>query len=581
MLRRSKWWLMLGLCWLVAARGFGQDSIDLGKESAWQGTLDLGNINLRVQFLFEQNDDGSYHGSLISPDQGDERYDLDSLTVDGSKIVLSCKSLGVKYSGQWDAATQTIKGTFTQGADLPLDLERITLPRNLQHIESWKGLLQAGPKEFDFQIRIFKDDETKRHGQLDSFSEGMGGLDLVWSEGDAGQVDFDLPLTKAKYSGKYNEDRTRIEGHWLQAGNKLPLAFERIDILETRTVKPPPRPQNPEKPYPYREEAVTFENKSDGVTLSGTLTLPEKTGKHPVAILISGSGGQDRDESLLDHKPFLVLSDHLTRAGFAVLRFDDRGIGKSTGDHAAADSRDFARDVSAGVDFLMTHAEIDPHKIGLIGHSEGGLIAPIVATSRTDVAFVVMLAGPGVNGREIVLNQSAAISAAENASPKEIEVNNELLVATFDLIAAEQTDDEIKATLRSRYDEFRAKLPPDKQAEASDTVLESMLAPMLSPWFRFFLTYEPRPALTRVKCPVLALNGELDLQVDPKLNLPPIESGLKEGGNPDYEVRELPQLNHLFQSAKTGSPTEYRAIEETMSPTALNAISEWLTKRFL
>lgn len=576
-----RFWVAIVLSVSCLSVGQAQDPADLGAESTWQGLLDLGAAQLRVQFQFQRNDDGTYRGKLISPDQGNVTLDLDSVSLDGRKLTLACKKLRVEYSGEVNADNTKITGTFTQGTTFPLDLEMITTPKNLQHVETWTGKLQAGPKEFDFQVRILKDDEGKRHAQLDSFSEGLGDLGLVWQEQEDGQVQFDLPISKAKFSGKYDADRTRLVGKWLQNGNELDLEFEKVDLLKTRSVKPPARPQNPSKPYPYREEDVRFENKADQVTLAGTLTLPPKTGKYPAAILISGSGGQDRDESLLEHKPFLVLSDHLTRAGFAVLRFDDRGIGESTGDHAAADSRDFARDVEAGVDFLKNHSEIEASKIGLIGHSEGGLIAPMVAAERDDVAFIVLLAGPGVNGREIVLNQVGLIAAAEAGSAAEIQVNREVLTATFDLLTTEKTDDEIKTALRARYDEFRQKLPAEKRTELSDTVLESSLTPMLTPWFRFFLVYEPQPTLARVRCPVLALNGALDLQVDPKLNLPPIEAGLKAGGNPDFTVRELPQLNHLFQSAKTGSPTEYRTIEETMSPTALQAISEWLAKRFL
>jgi pimeloyl-ACP methyl ester carboxylesterase len=232
------------------------------------------------------------------------------------------------------------------------------------------------------------------------------------------------------------------------------------------------------------------------------------------------------------------------------------------------------------MDFLKQNDEIDPAKIGLIGHSEGGLIAPIVATSRDDVAFIVMLAGPGVTGKEILLNQTALIAKAEAASDVEIEVQTECLNVMFDLMAEGKTGDEIKSGLRDRFNELRDNLPKEKQVDLTPAMLDTSVAQFLSPWFRYFISYDPRPALTKLRCPVLALNGELDLQVDPDLNLPVIREALQEGGNADAQVIEMPGLNHLFQAATTGSPTEYRTIEETMSPIALKAISDWLSERF-
>ncbi len=568
---------ILAASWQFTA---AQESPDIGAESTWQGTLDLGAASLRIQFQFTRQEDGTYAGKLVSLDQGNTVIELDSVEIVDRTLTLACKKLNVKYTGTLDKTNQTISGTFTQGADLPLDLVKVEVAKDLKHIESWKGFLKAGPREFDFQIRVFQDENKKLHAKLDSFSENLGDLGLEITKSDETSFDFKLPITKAAYVGKFNADKNRIEGKWQQGGGEFDLNFEKIGLAATRSVTPPKRPQNPEKPLPYREREVEYENAADKVTLSGTLTLPKPPGKYPAAILISGSGGQDRNESLLDHKPFLILSDHLTRAGFAVLRFDDRGIGKSTGDHATADTRDFARDVAAAIDFLKQQVEIDPTKIGLIGHSEGGLIAPIVATSRNDVAFIVMLAGPGVTGREIVLNQTGLIEQAEGASPEVSAINREFLAVTFELMASDKTNDEIKSLLRVRFEELRQKLPKEKQAEMTSAVFESSVTPMLSPWFRYFLTYDPRPALTKVRCPILALNGSLDLQVDPKLNLPELKTALAASGNKDIQVVELPGLNHLFQTAKTGSPTEYRAIEETMSPSALNTISDWLSKRF-
>ncbi len=566
--------------WLSAHTGLAQQQTDPGKESTWQGTLDVGSAQLRLEFHFVRQEDGKYSGKIISVDQGNAVIELDSVEIVNRSVKLSCDKLRVEYSGTFDESFSKVSGTFIQGAEFPLELSRMELPKDLKHTETWKGAFKAGPREFDFQIRIFKDESSKLHGKLDSFSEKLGDLSIDIRAGNKDSFAFVMPSTKAVYEGKFNASRNRIEGKWRQTGQEFALNFDKVALEETRSMTPTKRPQNPTKPFPYREQEVTFTNAADKAMLSGTLTLPKVKGKYAAAILISGSGGQDRDESLLEHKPFLVLADHLTRAGIAVLRYDDRGIAKSTGDYLTADSRDFARDTAAAVDFLKQHAEIDPAKIGLIGHSEGGLIAPIVATMRDDIAFIVMLAGPGVTGREVILNQTALIEAAEGASDEVRAVNHEFLMAVLEEMSSAKTNDEIKTTLRTKFAELREKISEAHREEMSPAIFESSVTPMLSPWFRYFLSYDPRPALTKLRCPVLALNGELDLQVDPKLNLPEIRKAFAAGGNSDVQVVELPGLNHLFQTAKSGSPSEYRLIEETMSPVALKAMSDWLAKRF-
>jgi hypothetical protein len=563
----------------VVGRGISQDEGALAAESNWQGTVDLGPAALRLQFRFSRTSDGSYSGQLVSIDQGNAVLDLDSVEIKDRAVKLACHKIRFTYQGTFDEKFTKLSGTMFQGAKYPLDLSPVVEPRNLRHVQTWQGTMKAGPREFDFQLRLYRDDAGKWSGKLDSFSENAGDFALEIATYDEHSLSFSLPVTKAKFDGRVDAERGAITGQWHQSGQSFELTFSEFDLLKTRSIEPPKRPQLPSAPYPYRSIDVLIENKADQVTLAGTLTLPQAEGTYAAAILISGSGGQDRDESLLGHKPFLVLSDHLTRAGFAVLRFDDRGVGKSTGDPLAADSRYFARDVSAAMDFLSRHAEIDPKKIGLIGHSEGGLIAPLVATSRRDVAFIVTLAGPGVTGREIVLNQSAAIEKADGVPEAVSAVNRELLLEALSALDQKLGEAEIRVKLAARFEEIRARLPEADRGELTTTTLERGIAPLLTPWFRFFLDYDPRPTLATVRCPVLVLNGELDLQVDPKLNVPEIERALRQGGNSDVETMVLAGLNHLFQTAKTGSPTEYRTIEETFAPVALEAISQWLARR--
>ena len=342
------------------------------------------------------------------------------------------------------------------------------------------------------------------------------------------------------------------------------------------------RPQEPSKPYPYYTEEVTFKNTQAHVTLAGTLTLPSAGGNYPAVILISGSGAQNRDEEISGHRPFLIIADHLTKHGIAVLRHDDRGVGKSTGNFKAATTADFASDVASAVEFLKTRGEIDRDKIGLIGHSEGGMIAPMVASSSKDVSFIVLLAGPGIEIRKVLLMQQELIAKADGVSESDIEkyilpIHKE----AYRIISESNNSRTVKADLvkliEQTYDDTPSNLLSSDMSK--EEVISTQSDKWSSEWFRNFLNYDPAPILERVTCPVLAINGEKDLQVTPKENLPAISDALKRGGNRSVTVKELPNLNHLFQNCETGSPAEYAAIEQTFSPVALKEITDWILKQ--
>jgi pimeloyl-ACP methyl ester carboxylesterase len=365
-----------------------------------------------------------------------------------------------------------------------------------------------------------------------------------------------------------------IPGTWSQGGMQLPLVLKH----SSEEVEKPKRPQEPKKPYPYKEEEVTFTNPEAGITLAGTLTLPKSGGPFPAAVLITGSGPEDRDEAVFGHRPFLVLADYLTRQGIAVLRYDDRGVGKSTGNFATATSTDFASDAKAAVAYLKTRKEIRADKIGLIGHSEGGVIAPMVAAESKDVAFIVMMAGTGVPGDQVILEQAALIAKAMGTSEKEVQEARAISRKAFDIIKSGKDSATVASELRTLL-LSAADTSARKDAQTSEAAVNAQIKQITSPWFRYFLTYDPRPALRKVHCPVLAIDGEKDLQVSPKQNLPQIEAALREGGNKDFTVRELPGLNHLFQTATKGTPDEYAKIEETISPTALKLMGDWILER--
>ncbi len=347
-----------------------------------------------------------------------------------------------------------------------------------------------------------------------------------------------------------------IVGTFVQRDVKLPLTFSRIE--KEPELK---RPQDPVRPFPYLEEEVTVENVTANVKLAGTFTRPKEGGPFPAVFLITGSGPQDRDEALMGHRPFLVLSDHLTRKGIAVLRVDDRGIAKSTGDFTAATTEDFTLDAQACLDHLKGRKDVDPARIGLVGHSEGGEIAPLLASRRKDVAFIVMLAGPGLPGDEIILRQTALIAKASGGSDEQIAQGRELQERVFAVAKKPGPREELEKELQKLF-------PQGMKTEQ-----------VLSPWYRFFLAYDPRPALRNVHCPVLAINGEKDLQVPPDEDLAEIEKALAQAKNGDVTTKKLPGLNHLFQTCNVGTPAEYGTIEETMAPAALELVSSWILER--
>jgi len=445
---------------------------------------------------------------------------------------------------------------------------------------SWMGALDIGGVSLRLVFHVARDSAGKLVTKMDSPDQGALGIPVTETIVAGDSVKFIIRDLGAEFAGVVSQDGARIEGRFRQSGVDLPV------VLTRGQVEPPKRPQNPAPPLPYDAQDVTFANATGGSTLAGTLTVPRSAGPHPAVVLISGSGPQDRDESLLGHKPFLVLADHLTRNGIAVLRYDDRGVGSSTGAFATATSQDFMMDALAAVAFLKSRSGIDAAKIGLAGHSEGGLIAPMAAARSSDVAFLVLLAGPGVNGEEILYLQAAKIMRASGVPEPVIARNREMQKVMFDIVKQEPDAAAAAERMRTRIRESLAGMSAEERqtlsagGENTDAAIETQIRQVNSPWFRYFLTFDPATALSRVTVPVLALNGELDLQVPHEQNLPVIEAALRSAGNRDVTARMLPRLNHLFQTAMTGAPAEYVNIEETFSPAALGLIASWINTRF-
>ena len=546
-------------------------------EGNYTGKLQAGEAQLHLVLHLSKSSNGSYRASLDSLDQGVMAIEASSVLVSGSTLKLEVTSAGAKFEGKISADHQTIDGTWSQGgASLALQFHRedpgaaSRKPSDaVSAVEGlWQGALETHGMRLRLQLHVSHDTEGQLVAAMDSLDQLVVGLPAVSVTEKASIFHFEIPAVDGAYDGTLNASKEELSGKWSQTGVEAQrLDFKRSDQpLELR------RPQNPAKPYPYREEDVSFSNAAAGVTLDGTLTLPKGPGPFPAALLIAGSGPQDRDEALANHKPFLVLADELTRKGIAVLRYDKRGIGKSTGSADKATTLDLAADAQTALTYLKGLKEIDAGKLGLIGHSEGAMIAPYIATRSKEIAWLVLLAPPATKGEETLLLQSELIGRAGGLSDPQVVASLSFDEAAYDLVRKEKDPQVLGAKLTElvKSTELDAALPP--------AALEAQLRMMASPWFRFFLDYDPLPVLQSLKTPVLVLIGQKDLQVPAKTNLPLVQKALKETGNQDADVRELPDLNHLFQHAYSGTPAEYGAIEETISPAVLQIISDWILR---
>ena len=446
-------------------------------------------------------------------------------------------------------------------------------------VSSWGGMLMAGAQEILMVFHVTRDEDGSLTGTLDVQGVSMP-LTTVNAEGSTLTMTFPVP-GGGTYVGPTDNSGDALEGTFTQAGQSFPMKLERT---EGGAPGPPLRPQEPKGPFPYDVEDVTFANDEAGITLAGTITMPEGEGPFPGAILVSGSGPQDRDETLLGHRPFWVLADHLARQGVAVLRYDDRGIAESEGDFATATSRDFASDALAAVQALAAQPNVAPAEVGIIGHSEGGLVGPMAASQSNSVGFVVMLAGPGVTGLEILTEQGRLINEAAGASSEVTAMNTRIQNALAEIVRDEADPDVaaplMKAAMQAEFDGLSAELKAAAGEGLSESVIDQTIQQLNTPWFRFFLEYDPRPALESMTAPVLSLIGGKDLQVPYQQNMPEIEAAFSRSGHPDATVRMLPGLNHLFQESETGSPSEYQNIEQTFSPEALDIVSSWIRERF-
>jgi uncharacterized protein len=545
-----------------------------GLEGTYSGTLQVGDAQLHIILHLTHNASGELHATLDSLENAVFAVEASSVSLNAGILKFEIHSVGVRYEGRVSLDRQTIDGDWKQGsASLPLAFHQDPAahkPGDAKFpVEGlWQGALEANGLRLRLQLHVSHDPKGELIAALDSLDQFVSGLPASKVSQTDNAFHFEIPSLAGTYDGKLDLTKSVISGTWSQSDLTENLEFKRSDEpLELR------RPQNPSKPYPYREEDVTFPNARASVILGGTLTLPKGPGPFPAAILIAGSGPQDRDGSIANHKPFLVIADYLTRKGFAVLRYDKRGVGQSTGTPETATTLDLASDVDCAIAYLKSRKEIDPNKIGLIGHSEGAMIAPAIASTNSSVPWVVLLAAPATKGEDTLLNQSDEIARAGGLADAQVLASLNFDKQAYDLVEKEMDSAAVTEKLKALVKEsgLDSAFPP--------SALDAQIHMMTSPWFRFYLTYDPIPDLKKTRCPVLALYGEKDLQIPPKINMPMLQKALAEGGNSHADVRQLPELNHLFQHAYTGSPTEYPAIDETFSPRALQIIGDWLLAR--
>ena len=433
----------------------------------------------------------------------------------------------------------------------------------------WAGVLKTAGAEIRLVLNIEQTPAGTWRATLDSPDQGALGIPVSRLTLAGRHVSAAIDSLRLSYEADLNDDGESLGGTFKQGEQGYPLTL-------TRTATPPTvaRPQTPRPPFPYQEQPVSFTS-APGVTLAGTVTVPDGNGPFGAVVLVSGSGPQDRNETLFGHQFFWVLADHLARHGIACLRYDDRGVADSTGDFAAATTRDFAQDAAAAVKFAQAHDAIDPRLVVVAGHSEGGLIAPMVAVENRDLAGIVLLAGPGVDGAAISRLQTALLL-------DEMQVNvdgRQHILAARDKVIERLRAGGSEAIMKESLKPLIGDWITAEGGEATPVGINSRLDELTSPWMRFFLSYDPAPTLQQVICPVLALNGSLDTQVDAAQNLPAIVAALEAGHNQDYAVFKLARLNHLFQTATTGTMAEYGRIQETCSLRLLNTLSAWLTQR--
>ena len=566
---------------LLASSIASSPEVDL--TGIWRGVIDPDGSGIELVFHIESSGETGWRGTVDTPAQNSFGLPLSgvSAAADGS-VTFEVAATGGIYEAKLEPDQKGLRGSWKQrGAELTLDCEREPLPppvpadvvTALPGI--WEGVLPVG----SIKLRIILKFEATDGNTLSGF---MVSPDQSPAEVAITRIDrLDDRMVRVCLGEVFVRMELALSG----AGDQLDGTFHQgrgkfdISLSKQEQVSEVLRPQEPKPPFPYRSEEVSYPNEAAGIKFAGTLTIPEGDGPFPSVLLITGSGGQDRDEAIFQHRPFFVIADHLSRRGIAVLRVDDRGVGETTRgtDPEKETTVDYVGDVLCGIEFLKGRSEVESKRIGLIGHSEGGVIAPLAAVASDDVAFIIMMAGTGIRGDQLLLKQNELISLASGIDEQEIARGLDLSRQLFALLLEDDLDAE---TTRSRMEAIVRASPDLSDGEDGDAEVARVIGELELPWIHWFVRYDPAPTIEQVTCPVLAVIGTLDLQVPCKDNLEAIGAALERGKNPDFELVEFAGLNHLFQHCDTGSPSEYGEIEETFSIEVLEKMTKWILHRF-
>jgi pimeloyl-ACP methyl ester carboxylesterase len=559
-------WLLVPGALLSANAG----AVTPSPQGLWHGVLQTPAGAYLMELTIAQDKQGKPVASLESLDQAPGvAIPVSRVQLDDDRMRLEIGDISSVYEGRFDAEKHAWPGIWKQGISLPLTWMRGPVP-SLPAIAGIDGTWRATLPRDGRDLRLILHIATSHRGtraKLDSPDMGVAGLEVSELSREGDRVHWRVPAGQVVFEGELDGKAGRLSGSWGRAG--MPAAHVRF---ARDAALPEQRPQTPQPPFPYTAVPVTFTDAKDKTRLAGTLTLPQGPGPFPAALLVSGSGPQDRDATVVGHKPFAVLADYLTRKGIAVLRYDDRGVGESGGDFGRASIPDFVDDARAAIDFLAARPEIDAKAIGLIGHSQGGIVGPAAALRKPSVAYMVLLAAPATRMSEVVLAQRRMQQALLGRSEASLTAED---AAWAKLCAvAEQA-----ANRQQAQADIDAFLTPDMMSKLglADTQRPATIDQFASDWMHDFLRYDAASTLRELRLPILALNGSLDRLVPAQANLAAIRNAT--AGHPDVTVLQLAGLNHMFQPARSGTMVEYGEIETTFAPEALRTIGEWISTR--
>jgi uncharacterized protein len=544
----------------------------------WEAELVVPGQKIPLAIHLKQTQSG-ISGTLDSPNQNAFAIKMTQLNIVQNELEFEIEPLNIRYRGKLSSEGNAIQGHFTQHASVELTFKRpqmIIRKHKLKKeqtniIGAWTGMIELPGSSLPFVLHI----DTNEHGliaQADSPQQKAFGLTIDSIRLKESKLTFDMKHLGASYSGTFNDKQNQIEGRYKQRGASFRLVLSKGE----RKIEMTKRPQTPVAPFGYHTEDIVVENTLANITLAGTYSKPFDKKVKASIILITGSGPQDRDETVMRHKPFLVIADYLTKHGFGVLRLDDRGVGQSTGQFHTATSEDFASDISAAVDYLKSRPDVNNSPIGLLGHSEGAVIAPMVANERDDLAFLILLAGPGKPIVDFLAERDFLYAKKSGVSEEKLTYIRQLSKTLYQEVAVLSPTQKLPESVVNKINKLFSLFIDQKKVEDA---IKQAIALYNSSWFRYFINHDPQQTLRKITIPVLALNGDLDVQVPAKSNLQGIKSALNSASNLDSTIMSFPELNHLFQTSETGFVEEYNAIEETISPIVLKTINDWLNKR--